>query len=234
MTEPPIVSPSPNLPAAFESMVQIAQRLLSITAVITAIGFVVNTNILLRTTGIFSFAIYPQQYVIWGVFFTLIFLIRFFLPTLVLIAVLIFLVALSYSKWVTGAFQMRKSYTITVAAITVLFTEIRLFWFVLLGAIFLSAFQPETVLNIIPGGQHKTVSLIFQEEIDSDLWHLSVDPSEPRRTQPVLLITEYTDGLLIKDLVTGTIVKIRSDMLVGIIDNLSIMASPTPMPSATP
>jgi hypothetical protein len=228
--------PSPKS-SVLSALLEHAQRFLGLIAYITVLGFIVSTAILLRSTAIMSFAVYPQQYVVLGVLFLFYFTIRIVIPLIIGTALIGFLVAFVYSMWTKKALHLRSIAIISWQAIHELVASRIVFWVFMIALALIAAFQPELVFPMPTTTQPKTVTLILKEAIDPAVWHLQMVAGHPQSTQPVQILMEYTDGLLVRDVSTGIVIKISSDMIEGVVDNTSfpVTATPTsPPPTLTP
>jgi hypothetical protein len=231
--------PAKQTSNALLGLLDIGQRLVVLVAYITILGFIVSFSILYRTTTFLSFAVYPQQYLFWGAVLVAFAVIPVVVVIVCVFGLISFLMALFFVKGESKRFQFKHSFEIALGALKTLLYSNKAIWMVVALAITLIAFKPELVLPDVSSNPPKSITLIFKDDIDPALWHLSVTPSQPRSAQALILLEEYTDGLLVKDEKTGAVVKVENDMIAGIVDNTSLSSAATPAlspvaPTASP
>ena len=230
------------------SLLNISVRL---AAFISVLGYLVAINIVFQNTKFVSLNISPQSFLIFGGNIALISVIIMG-PFVLIFAFCIYIIFLAIS--LHFAYGLNKKYKIIyslkisfVSLIEFLKDLISTQWLWLLifllmaviaansGRVFVPE-QPSGSTNDTDTSIKSAMVLIFKENIDPLLWHLSVEPGEPRRTRPIQIIIEYTDGILVKDNLTGAVVKVDNDVLAGIVDDTSYKsdALATPMTSPTP
>jgi hypothetical protein len=201
---------------------------------VAVIGFPAYLGVVSQSTSLFSFAVYPTQFIVWGSL-----TIGVFLTRLVYIVLGLFLLLFFWQCVFPG--NRAERLNIPFAAVeswkkAKAIVASKSFWAVCLGGlVYVAVKQPYLTF----GGQSlvsdQPVALIFKEDINPALWHLPIESGQPRSTRPLLLIVELSDGLMVKDLDTNVVVEVKNDMIAGVVHVRSTpTASPTPTASSTP
>ncbi|MCC7446983.1 MAG: hypothetical protein IT324_06170 [Anaerolineae bacterium] len=92
-------------------------------------------------------------------------------------------------------------------------------------------------LGVVVGGPlaapASDVILVFKEDIAASGLPLPIDPVNPKRTQLVRKVIDVTDGVLVQDELTGTVITVRNDLLSGVVEKMAARAVPSPTPTTT-
>lgn len=84
------------------------------------------------------------------------------------------------------------------------------------------------------GGQPATVILTFNEDQPSNLWSFAINPEQPRLSEPLQLLIELNDGVLVRQAEGYNAVIVKNDVIYGIQDVSRTNSSPLPEPTASP
>lgn len=94
------------------------------------------------------------------------------------------------------------------------------------------------VLGVVVGVPLATpptdVVLIFKEPIAGSGLPLAADTANPKRSQTVTKLIDLTDGILVQDRQSRTVISIKNDMLNGIVEFVPPVAAPSIAPTPTP
>ncbi|MCC6612497.1 MAG: hypothetical protein IT320_03405 [Anaerolineae bacterium] len=111
--------------------------------------------------------------------------------------------------------------------------------------VFVSSVYGSNVYGEIPrirgGGEPSTVVLVFDEPQEDVDWPFRINPAYPRQTEPIEMLMQLTDGVLVRDPQNRVPVIVKADIIRAIIDASpqrqalpTATAAPTPAPTATP
>jgi len=87
------------------------------------------------------------------------------------------------------------------------------------------------------GGMPATVILVFKEAQQNPGGVYPINPSNLMQSQPVEMLIELTDGVMVREFQSGTVLIVKNDVLQAIVDvglPLITLSSPTQLPTATP
>lgn len=192
-------------------------------------GFITVTRYLEAQTSIISYDIAPQQYLAagWGILMVPIGIIL-----VVYIATTLYWVWRENRKLTRESQSSKHTFRATLGKVFRISINDVEAWiiFVVWIAVVVFFYTPFIYPNLprsLGGGKPEHVILIFNDTNDPTLWNLPID-STGHRTKPLLLLAEYSNGVLVKDDATGVISKVNNDVLIGSID-----AEHTPTPTAT-
>ena len=118
---------------------------------------------------------------------------------------------------------------------------IYVFGSLLLYAIIGGSVYANSVYGNIPrylgGGQPATAILVFKDEATLNQLGFSPDPIQATHTQNILLLADLTDGIMVLDPITGRVVGVKNESLLGTIDdkiNTDYVVTATPIMTASP
>lgn len=222
----------------FSNLFQLA---IGIAAFSSAVGYVTLSR-LFTYWSIYNIdpltSVYPQQLLAWGLIFLIYYFMHYVIPfLLVLLLLCVVLALITLRRDYKGLNLLNKSIdTACTVLMKILFSHLvgRILWIVVAVFAFYFAINAENYLPQVTSPTKEKVIIIFTEDINPDLWHVSVDPKNPRSTQPVTLVMSLTDSLLIRDNSTGAVVSIKNDMISGIINNASSIVNPSVSPTLSP
>jgi hypothetical protein len=89
--------------------------------------------------------------------------------------------------------------------------------------------------RMLGGGAPSDVILVFREDqpIQNPIWPFPINPTNPRQSEQVQLLLEFTDGVLVRHSLNNVAVIVKNDVIQGIIDVSSVNNSAT-SPTITP
>jgi len=87
--------------------------------------------------------------------------------------------------------------------------------------------------SALGGGEPSTVILVFDEPQEDVGWPFAINPTQPRQTQPIEMLMQLTDGVLVRDPQYPVPVIVKADSIRAIID-ASPQRQPPPTATTTP
>ncbi|MBI1280135.1 MAG: hypothetical protein GC179_18545 [Anaerolineaceae bacterium] len=223
-------------------------NLVNISALLTVAGFFVVQSYLSSFTSLFTFNISVTQYLAAGVNLILAIFWNLILPVLAYSFILAFVLVFLYFL---GRFSFNRSkrvqnlWTRFLSRILPLYQRLRLalrvIWaiyqvfagglFVLLviGVAFIygTSYYAQSP-RMFGGGMPSEVILVFREEqpTQPSIWGFPINTATPRQSEPVQLLIELTDGVIVRDTATNKTIIVKNDVLQGIIDTHPVSSNP--------
>ncbi len=254
--ETPIVRSTAS--TVIEMLKNILPILSQLTAFIAVGGFVVVQSYLAKTTDLFTYNISLSQYLAAGVsllFYIPIFIAARFVQSFGQALMLLLVVALAFGIYIVQYIirqrqqqsEIRQSFNKALENLEQFLLRIQpfhrafnyfsliylFFWACLVGLLY-GQTDYGTVPRWLGGGQPAMVILLFNKDFNASVMPFPVNNS---RSSPVKLLSELTDGILVWDEQSHTAVKVKNDVLDGIIGAAprTIPVLPTPTAAiATP
>jgi len=226
----------------------VSQRLLNlavVTTFVTVAGFFVVHTYLAKITGIYTYRVDGVVYVAAG-FNMVLAIVTTFVRSLIsniwlslLIAALMILAAYGIEYGISKNEKLRRFFEERIIPIVRIVSKLFSLTMIFLTAVFALAigivygqYGYEYSSRSLGGGMPATVILLFKDpQLMPTLGlPLSLNVTYPAQSEPVELLMELSDGVLVRDPQQQIAVIVRDDLLYGMID----VPTATPVPTSTP
>jgi hypothetical protein len=213
--------------------ITLLKNIASVVAVLTVIGFAVIHVYMASFSSLFSYNLNIAQYIGAGISLPFVILMLFeklgsgIFPSVEFIIILIGFV-LFYITHKLARYVSRKEWT-SSKEMTYYLNITSIMWFIPV-IVFLIQTNYSLVPRELGGGQPASVILTFNEEQPLDLWNFAINPEQPRLSEPLQLLIELNDGVLVRQGENYPAVIVKNH----IIDAIQDASIPMPQPTASP
>lgn len=227
-----------------------------VTIGLTVIGFFTVHSYLSTFSSLFSYNFNPIQYVGAGTSFIIMLVIaccitiwNYGLVFILFVVLLLLLIATIYTIKLSkrsesisqqvlkdnfiDSFQTYEKITSPLYKFFQWLDKFRILWIFLL-VISLGFSYGRVLYSVMPreigGGMPATIILTFNEEQPLNLWNFAINPEQPRLSEPLQLLIELNDGVLVRQAEGYPAVIVKNH----IIDAIQDVSIPMPEPTASP
>jgi hypothetical protein len=245
----------PNNWKIFQPLPSKLLTLVNLTAFLTIVGFFVVQSYISSFSNLFSFNISVTQYLAAGI--NLVLALAWYValsvlaPSIALVFIVVAIVA------VFQFFKVRNRNLSTTwdnfrqridPIVQRLIRTFRPIWiigrfmssigfviFIVLVSLVYGTYYYHQSPRMFGGGMPATVILVFKEEqlTQNSPWSFSISQSNPKTSEPVELLIELTDGIVVRHLTTNVVAIVKNDVIQGVIDASTTHINVT-TPSVTP